>query len=355
MKTLILKKYMNIIVLVFFLTWTLTALGIEPVDGNEITNVLSHCMNKVRQGQTDWSAFEFIEEKYGTTLFPYLEDYFEDSNENVRWHSYHSYASIAYVGIDANDVFSRRRIVYKLLTRLRDDESVKNKQYLGSRLLQFTTANDFNNDANGVLSQLLSKILSGERLYSQRDIVLLIGVADMKSELPRLQELMENIEEKLKKDHENEIESLRSRIGKRKDPLGIFDRRLKKQYWQNTLFWHALRARARMGVEEDISRCIELVQLHPDEDYRVSFLLKELAYIRQPEVVDYLYTYLKSDKLGRYGGHDVIRRSYAQRSAMALATMLRDFPGSKSYGGNPERIERCRLWMSEQAKWDIIR
>jgi hypothetical protein len=58
-----------------------------------------------------------------------------------------------------------------------------------------------------------------------------------------------------------------------------------------------LRARARMGVKEDILRCIDLVESHPDEDYRVTWLLHGLSYVRQPEVINYLQKYLNSDKL----------------------------------------------------------
>jgi hypothetical protein len=84
-------------------------------------------------------------------------------------------------------------------------------------------------------------------------------------------------------------------------------------------------------------------------------LLKELSYVRQPEVVDYLHTYLKSDKMEAYKGRDVVPTSYGQRAAIALAQMLHGFPWKKDYAPNQEMIERCRKWMAEQSQWHIIR
>jgi hypothetical protein len=111
----------------------------------------------------------------------------------------------------------------------------------------------------------------------------------------------------------------------------------------------------RMGVKEDIQRCTELVESHPDEDYRVTRLLHQLAYIRQPEIVNHLHKYLNSDKSERYKGPDAMVKTYGQRAAMALAEMLEGFPGREDIGGDQETIERCRKWMSEQTEWEITR
>jgi hypothetical protein len=110
-----------------------------------------------------------------------------------------------------------------------------------------------------------------------------------------------------------------------------------------------------MGVKEDVKRCIEVVEAHPDESYRVIFLLDRISYVRQPEVVEYLKKYLFIDKPEKPASEGHMRMSYAHRAAMALAQMLRGFPGNPEYGGNQKTIEECRKWMSKQKKWNIIR
>jgi hypothetical protein len=191
--------------------------------------------------------------------------------------------------------------------------------------------------------------------HLQKQIVLLVGVADMKSELPQLEQLIQENEGKLKEEHERYLAQGRREIENMSESMREhYGYILQKQYWQKSVVWAALRARARMGVKEDIARCIELVESHPDEDYRVESLLNELSYVRQPEVVDYLHTYLKSDKLEAYKGIDVVRSTYAQYAAIALGRMLCGFPWKKDFPPKPEMIERCREWMAEQKQRNII-
>lgn len=307
--------------------------------------------------------------KYGAAILPYIEQYTTDPNSRVRLEAY---ALMVGIGRDANDTPDRQAIVYKLLTRLRQDE--EHKQYLGRRLLQFR-AGDFSTESKQILNELLTTALGKGKLngYVRGYVMLLVGVADMKSELPRLKEFMEQQEDKRKQEHQKEVDSLRERLARHqkrvdrlrelnsripegdKYRLKILNKQLKKQYWQSSLMWVALRARARMGVKEDIHRCIELVESHPDEEYRRDRLLQALAYVRQPEIVGYLYDYLQHSKAKTEFRGDAIIYSEAQRAAMALAAMLRGFPGKKHYGGDQETMERCRRWMSEQKQWDIIR
>lgn len=327
---------------------------LAPPAEQEIRTVLSTFMDQVRQRASDLGPVNTISKKYGVALVPYFEEYVEDSDDQVRWHAY---ASMIQLGLDANDIPSRQAIVYKLLVRLRDDEATGNKQFLGSRLLQFSAA-DFSYRAKVLLSELLSKALADGEMngYVAGYIMLLVGAADMKSELPRLKEFIDEREDRLKQDHKEYVEKLRERLEKLPKKFHTrFEGPLKKQYWQGTLLWYSLRARARMCVKEDIKQCIELVESHPDEGYRVSRLLRDLSYVRQNEVVDYLYDYLKSDKLVPYKGRDAVVQSYASRAAAALSEMLRGFPSERGRGAGQETIERCRKWMAEQKEWDIIR
>ena len=293
--------------------------------------------------------------KYGAALLLYIEQYTIDPNSRVRLEAY---ALMASIGRDANDTPDRQAIVYKLLTRLRQDEEYK--QYLGRMLLQFRAA-DFSTEAKELLRDQFSSALVDRKMngYVRGYIILLVGVADMKSELPRLKEFIEQREDKLKQEHKEYVGRLHKLLERtpetHKPRLETLRKMFKRQYWQSSLMWDALRARARMGIKEDIHRCIELVESHPDEEYRRDRLLQALAYVRQPEIVGYLYDYLQHSKAKTEFRGDAIIYSEAQRAAMALAAMLRGFPGNKHYGGDQETMERCRKWMNEQKEWHIIR
>lgn len=292
--------------------------------------------------------------KLGTEVVPYLQSYVDDPCEDVRWQAYRLMTGIAR---GANSIPERRRICDDLVKGL----TLGRCAHIAIWLLKFNfTSADFSQEARALLTQELSQVLANEKMGPRKEIILLSGRAKLESELPSLQqfiEMQEGILTERQKEHVREwqeaIEALPNMPGY--PPRKRFEKQLKKQYWQSSEMWAALRARAAMGVKEDIARCIELVESHPDEDYRVVRLLKELSYVRQPEVVDYLHTYLKSDKLEGYAGRDVIQLTYGQRAAIALGEMLRGFSWKKDYAPNHEMVDHCREWMAQQNEWDIVR
>jgi hypothetical protein len=353
---------------VLLLGATTVAFGLDVRPEEEIKAVVSTCMEQVRQRLPDeCDKVDDMAKKYGLALVPYLDEYAADPNKLVRWSAYRS---MFLLGLDVNDVAARQKIVDKFVTAVRDD--VYNGGFLANWLLGFTSA-DFSEASQELVREFLAGALERGNRHLRRNIILLAGVARLRSELGALERFILGEEVKLRQKHSAYMQGVRDEIARHgewqqlsKYRKKVYSRMLAKQYWQNSLMWAALRARARMGVKEDIERCIELVRSHPDEDYRVVWLLRELSYVRQPEVVDYLYEYLKSDKMEEYKGRDVKPTSYAQRAAMALGEMLRGFPHKKNYGPDKETIERCRKWMAEQKRkqqqaekpeekqWDII-
>lgn len=327
------------------------ALALRPAEEKEIRDILSACMEQVRQRIPDeCGRVDSIRKEYGVGLIPYLEDYVTDACSLVRWQAYRS---MILIGLDTEELRMRKEIVEKLLVRIRHDPS--NDGYLSKRLLQFRAA-DFSATSRQMVRAQMGRALKDGTEFEQRDFILLAGVADLKSELPGLQRLIDEKEEGLKRNRAKELEEQRKRILMRGKSPSRWDRVvLGKQWWEKTVAWAALRARARMGVKEDISRCIQLVDTHPNEDYKVRSFLTELAYVRQPQVVDYLRNYLNSDKKEPDDPPDVIGEAYASRAARALSEMLRGFPNKKGRGADPATIERCRQWMTQRKQWDIIR
>jgi len=305
--------------------------GVQAADQSEIENLLTTKMNAIRQQQPDPTSDAVIAKKYGVKLLPYLEQYRKDTSDRVRWRAH---ALLWLVGEKSESTSDRQNIVEMLVEALEDKEPLM-WQAVSGWLLSFK-ADDFSPGSKG----LLHKHLTTKKPPNQ--IVLICGVADMKSELPRLQKFL--IDE-----------------SKVKPETG-------QGYWWGTLSWAARRARARMGVEEYIERCIQLVNSEPDLTRRLTHLIrKDLQYIRQPRVVDVLRKYLDSDQKlppllprGMEGKKPEIEDRYsipyAQYAAAALAEILVGFPVKKHAGGySDEEINLCRQWMREQTKWDIIR
>ncbi|MHC4527364.1 MAG: HMG-box domain-containing protein [Planctomycetota bacterium] len=325
------------------------ALGVMPEGEPEISIALSQFMEETRSGYVSWNLDD-IAQKYGLDGIRYMEEYLGDPCDRVMREAY---TYMVLVGVNTNDALARKTIVYRLLSMSAPED--EKKPYPIKELLKFTSG-DFTEASRDWVRAALVTALVDARTNKRPTIVLLAGVAELKPELPRLKQFMEEHEDKLKQQHAESMAESRKMVARKPERVRAhYAGELKKQYWQSSLVWAALRARARMGVKEDIQRCIDLVESHPDEDYRVTRLLKELSYVRQPEVVDYLRRYLQSDTVTAYKGRDVVVATYGQHAAKALAHMLRGFPGRRDTGGDKETIERCREWMAQQKEWDIIR
>ncbi len=79
-------------------------------------------------------------------------------------------------------------------------------------------------------------------------------------------------------------------------------------------------------------------------------LFRDLEYAAQPEVVDYIRQYLKSDGM-TYGEGDIVSIRYAHLAAYSLARMLEGFPMKDGEGFAPDTLEKCREWMASQKEW----
>ncbi len=300
--------------------------GGQAVSQLEIENLLQTKMNAIREQRPEPTSNAKIAEKYGVKLLPYLEQYRKDASDRVRWQAY---ALLWFLGKDSDDPELRQDIVHKLVEGMNDESPVR--RVVPLRWLFSFKAKDFSDASKALIHEML---MVKDPTRDARDAILLAGVADMKFELPLLKKLI--VEDEL--------------------------RPTKNRYLYGTISWAALKARARMGVQEDINRCIELVESHPDEEERVVSLLKNISYVRQPQVVEYLWGYLNSEKKlpPWQPGPDArpIPMPYAPRAAEALAQMLPDFP-LREYKGKEYTykgmIERYREWMLEQKEWEIIR
>ena len=170
--------------------------------------------------------------------------------------------------------FPVRRLTYRYLWRLANLHPTREvRQAVTSRLLEGYIKrratrqeaiwlmtfgeNDFSAVTKGIIRQALTKDASSRRL------IRFCGIANIHEELPRLQKLLID---------ESEYKA------KTAPQPGI-------KKWYYTLGWNARLARARMGVKEDIERCIQLVEAEENATERVLRLLPDVGYIRQSKAI----------------------------------------------------------------------
>jgi hypothetical protein len=121
--------------------------------------------------------------------------------------------------------------------------------------------------------------------------------------------------------------------------------------------WYAHCALARLGVEESIQHCVDMVESVESVDERLIFHMKHIAYIRQPEGIRLIAKYLNMDSREEYVGDDVMRLKHAERALHFLTTTMDDFPVEIRTPGAywDERIQIAREYMADEANWKIIR
>ena len=189
---------------------------------------------------------------------------------------------------------------------------------------------------------------TGSHSNRVKNLILLIGVADMQTEMDRLQAIIDQVDEPLRY-------------------------KAKSKQWIGGAIT-ALKARARMGDKDAIQRCISLVDSETDEEYKVLVLLKEIEYIRQPEAVEYIKQFLYSDIVPPRRSPDTVVTPYSRRAATNLEKMIVGFPtwreayefyrnkrGTDLEFQNKWRSmqdyypEHCRQWLESQTSIEIIR
>lgn len=223
----------------------------------------------------------------------------------------------------------KRSVVKNLVTGLVGKNEIDHqlRWKYGKSLLYFS-ANDFNDSTKNAIT------LAFQDENQNKELLLVIGVAQLTQILPKLNEL------------------LLDEMSYRSDP----NMRLSPK-WYYTTGWFARLARARIGIKEDITKCIELAEIVKDSNERVLRILPDIGYIRQPEAIEYLKKYLESNKRLHPTTPGLPGELYASQVMHILAESLENFPVKKKEARNytQEEIDLCRKWMSEQSEWVIRR
>jgi hypothetical protein len=266
--------------------------------------------------------------KHGYAVVAPTSKYLDDRSANSDKIKSDAATIILAAVSQSTDIKQRQEGIEILLAKINDEQV---GMFLCDRLIQRFSSADFSEKSKLMIREYFHK-----DTYPKS--ILLVGVADIKEELDALDKIVQA-----------------STINPQKD------------FAFNSRAFYALMTRARMGVKDDIKKCINLVEACPDEEFRVNGLLERLSYVRQPEVVEYIRKYYMMDKVGPSGGPDCPGMSYADRAGDVLSLMLRDFPKYKREGKRTSRtlqqqinarqelLEKNRGWIKQQTHWEIIR
>jgi hypothetical protein len=238
-----------------------------------------------------------------------------------------------------SDKSTRQMVVPKLIKISLDSQSAA-RGMAATCLVKEFTGEDFSEDARKQVAQTFRASKNPDR-----GIILLCGLADLREFIPDLKKYL--IDEKT---------LINVTTQPQESKIGI--------PWYATQSWYARLARARMGVREDIERCLVLIEMNKRDTFRFPSLLFDVDYIRQPESVKYLVSLLnmKEAKPVTTSQSARKRRSpdqlYASEAIYLLAKSIQHFPiepREDFWKYTPQEIETARQWMTKQTRWEIIR
>jgi len=121
--------------------------------------------------------------------------------------------------------------------------------------------------------------------------------------------------------------------------------------WFNSVAWKAALARARIGSDEDLKFCIDLVDKFPDPEFRSLVLLRDLASIDRPELFEYYYQCLDRNESYAEPSGDRVRYGTAVMSAM-LGCIDDDEIRKKVDIKSPDAIQQLKTYVQEKAGGD---
>ncbi|MHC5056244.1 MAG: hypothetical protein ACYTKD_16210 [Planctomycetota bacterium] len=281
------------------------ALSLEDQD---TVTLLLRAYAEVLADRTHVTMGDLLVRAYGAAIIPYLDAYSRDGSRGVRSSAYEYLGAI---GLNSDDP-AVKQAVTKSLCRGMADAPIAIGVY---DALVASSRSDFSDSSRDALARILEDPPADP--HSLDALALVVGVADVQSQLPRLKEIV----------------------------LGETAPQGSKEWWKSP-GWAAMRARARMGVDEDIERCIELVEAEPNTERRLRILFPELSYVRRRQVVEYMRRYLDSDR--RF--QRVFR--YSTYAIRCLGEMLRGFPIKEHRQYSKDDVTLCREWM---AAYDLVR
>jgi hypothetical protein len=210
----------------------------------------------------------------------------------------------------------RQKAVSHLTTAMTDADPLV-WQHAAKYLLQFSEE-DFDENARALIAANV------QSESPRREEIRVAGQARITALLPRLAELL--IDERAVEDA---------------DYAGR---------WYGTVGWAARLARARMGINADSVHAIATVEAEEDAIVRVTILLRDLAYIGQPDTLRTLRSYVASDAVLPSEHPPRPGSPYHQYAIDVLAEFAEGFPFAAEGPGGYTEEDRNRVltWLDDR-------
>lgn len=137
-------------------------------------------------------------------------------------------------------------------------------------------------------------------------------------------------------------------------PFKFSEEQIQKAYpFIKSKEWGAELWRARVGDKESVDKVISAIDLIKDPVSKVIYM-KELYYVTQPKVVEYIKGYLMSNERLEPLRPGMPGIAHAQHAAEALGRMLEGFPIARDFGEYREKdLKACREWCRKQTSWNF--
>jgi len=215
----------------------------------------------------------------------------------------------AKIALQSRDGSTRQQVVEDFARDIGDrDDAIA--QYVTARLLSFKE-NEFSVKAKKIMVSIF------KRPNYDHDFILICGTAQLKELVPRLKKLAAG-----------------------------FDRT--KDDWYSTTAWYATLALARMGDAKKTDAIIAAVELELEPVLRVTRLLRQVAYTRQPDCIKLLQKYLESSETLPGLRNESRGTEFNQYALEYLAFYMDDFPIKPTgIGYSKEEIEIARAFLKK--------
>jgi hypothetical protein len=202
--------------------------------------------------------------KYGENDIPKIQEYYQSSDSRKRLCAYSRLGKIAE---STHNPSLKRKIAEMLVVKLNDKSNFATISFILEKLLNYFSVKAKN--------QLLKYFENG--LEPKEQIIELLGTANVRKAIPKLEKLL---------------------VYEKADKIDMSLPRFSRYNWHVTkkqrISWYARRTLARLGVKEQIEKCIEILNAKYPKKRDWWLSVDDLNYIRQPQTMDILLRYMNS-------------------------------------------------------------
>ncbi|MCD4835035.1 MAG: hypothetical protein K8R31_14650 [Bacteroidales bacterium] len=296
----------------------LSAYIINAQNDSSVRKLLDDYMDIVRKEVYSASPEkELYSKKNAGELLKLLNEYYTDTLAKVRSKAYYLTYKATY---KSNDKELRNVSVFNLVQALKDEDSGN----IGSAASWLT--NFYSTDFNEASKDSLRIIMHKQSSYLDR-IIKLVAFAGLNDQIEYLMNNLRN-----------------------------------GNYRSSKVVWATHLALARLGVEEEINFCVDLVKKQAVNDDVIYELVPDLVYIRCHKAIDYLVEILQDETKNCYSANpeNPQRIACGYRVMEFLAPIIKDFPLEVDSTGDlivddyEGALKIIREWFSEHADNYVI-